>query len=156
VPYLTFGVRMDTATIDPRRLGYDALFYNGQELYEPVKQAEPYYPNLYFGCSLLRRPTQQHYQAVLDSVTNGMRVTPVAFRPRDGEVIGVDASLRQVRVRFPIVHGIAANARVIVSRAGTSFAAGVVGFVIPPPALDEQRPGPFVGYVGQTGTFSLS
>jgi len=59
-------------------------------------------------------------------------------------------------VRFPIVHGIAANARVIVSRAGTSFAAGVVGFVIPPPALDEQRPGPFVGYVGQTGTFSLS
>jgi hypothetical protein len=29
VPYLTFGIRFDTATIDPRRLGYDALFYNG-------------------------------------------------------------------------------------------------------------------------------
>jgi hypothetical protein len=30
---------MDLATIDPARLGYDPLIYDGQNLYEPVKQA---------------------------------------------------------------------------------------------------------------------
>ena len=132
------------------------MFYNGQELYEPVKQADPYYPNLYYGTSLLRRPTQQHYDAVLDPVTNGMRITPLAFKPRMAEVLSVDPALRQVTVRFGIAHGITANSRVIVSRPATSFAAGISGFVVAPPALDEQRPGPFVGYVGQEGTLDLT
>jgi hypothetical protein len=81
-----FSIHMDTATIDPARLGYDAILYDGQNFYEPVKSAQPFYPNLYYGDSLVRRPPQQHYKAVLDTNTNSMRITPQAFAPRPATI----------------------------------------------------------------------
>lgn len=85
---------MDTATIDPARLGYDPIVYDGQNFYEPVKSAQPFFPNLYYGDSLVRRPTQQHYKAILDTVTNSMRITPHAFASRTATIQSVDTQLK--------------------------------------------------------------
>jgi hypothetical protein len=55
IPRGIFAVKMNTATINPRRLGYDAIEYSGQTVFEPVVSATPYYPNLSYGSSVLRR-----------------------------------------------------------------------------------------------------
>lgn len=76
-----------------------------------------------------------------------MRVTPVEFRPREGVVTHLNVATRQLRLRMPIAHGAAAGMRVCLTKAGNPLLqGGVYGFVIAPPALDEQNPGPFVGY----------
>jgi len=147
---------MDLATIDPTRLGYDPLIYDGQNLYEPVKQAQPYYPNMYFGNALLRRPVQQHYKATLDNITNGMRITPVSFASREATIVSINTTFKQVVVRFPIAHGAPAGMHIVMTRvlSPAPLNEGVHGFVLAPPALDETKVGPFVGYTNADGVLS--
>lgn len=80
-----------------------------------------------------------------------MRITPVSFATREATVLSVDDALKQVFVEFDIAHGAPAGMIVVISAPGTSIQDGLVGFVLAPPALDETKVGPFVGYIGDDG-----
>lgn len=80
-----------------------------------------------------------------------MRITPVTFATREVTVLSVDDVLKQVYVEFDIAHGAPAGMIVVISKAGTVIQDGLVGFVLAPPALDETKQGPFVGYIGADG-----
>ena len=80
-----------------------------------------------------------------------MRITPIAFNTRTGIIEDINVTTRQIKIRMPIAHGATANAKVVLTNGTVS----VTGFVLAPPGLDEDKPGPFVGYTNKQHKFSL-
>ena len=129
VPFMLDFTSTSNDAINPARLGYENILYSGKMIYTPGDE-QPFYPIIVQGTQRIFRSVQ-HYIVRYDESMENLRIITTPFNVQANAFVEeVDASLRILKIRLRIAHGLPQGQLIYIN--GSLFGGSVIsGITLP-------------------------